>query len=143
MPGAERYGALASTVTESPGECRFGATVNMTSAETGRLSTTTTNELGYYNGVGTSAGELPCRRCSKGIQKISRRWNLHVAQLGVADFSVGGPAKLTETITFGGWIAGDQSTGSALGTVIEAKQIEELPLNGRNLPSLLRNTGGH
>src|SRR6267154_4444866 len=39
---------LQGTVTDPQGNAVSGATVNVTSTETGRLSTATTNELGYY-----------------------------------------------------------------------------------------------
>ena len=39
---------LQGTVTDPQGNAVAGAAVNVTSVETGRLSTATTNELGYY-----------------------------------------------------------------------------------------------
>ena len=39
---------LQGTVTDPQGNAVSGATVSVTSVETGRLSTATTNELGYY-----------------------------------------------------------------------------------------------
>ena len=126
---------LQGTVTDPQGNAVSGATVNMTSAETGRLSTTTTNELGYYTVSALPPGNYRVDVVQKGFKKISRTLELQVAQLGVADFqlSVG---EVTETIVVEAGSPVIDSQDSAIGEVVEGRQITELPLNGRNFTQL-------
>src|SRR5258708_11100303 len=82
MPGAERYGALARHGNRSAGECRFGGDGEYDERGDGALVYDYDERVGILHGVGTSAGELPCRRCSKGIQE-------DFADVGTAGGAVG------------------------------------------------------
>jgi len=126
---------LQGTVTDPQGNAVAGATVNVTSVETGRLSTATTSELGYYTVTALPPGNYRLDIAQKGFKKVSRTLELQVAQLGVADFQLQ-VGEVTETITVEAGSPVINAQDSALGTVIEAKQIEELPLNGRNFTQL-------
>ena len=126
---------LQGTVTDPQGNAVSGAAVNVTSVETGRLSTATTNELGYYTVSALPPGNYTVDVSQKGFKKISRTLELQVAQLGVADFqlSVG---EVTETITVEAGSPVINLQDSAIGEVVEGRQITELPLNGRNFTQL-------
>jgi hypothetical protein len=126
---------LQGTVTDPQGNAVSGATVNVTSTETGRLSTATTNELGYYTVSALPPGNYRVDVAQKGFKKISRTLELQVAQLGVADFqlSVG---EVTETIVVEAGSPVIDLQDSSIGEVVEGRQITELPLNGRNFTQL-------
>ncbi len=126
---------LQGTVTDPQGNAVSGAVVNVMSTETGRLSTATTNELGYYTVSALPPGNYTVDVSQKGFKKISRTLELQVAQLGVADFqlSVG---EVTETITVESGSPVIDLQDSALGEVVEGRQVTELPLNGRNFTQL-------
>src|SRR5258707_7261227 len=126
---------LQGTVTDPQGNAVSGATVNVASTETGRLSTAATNELGYYTVSALPPGNYTVDVSQKGFKKISRTLELQVAQLGVADFqlSVG---EVTETITVESGSPVIDLQDSALGEVVEGRQVTELPLNGRNFTQL-------
>ncbi|HET6932586.1 MAG TPA: TonB-dependent receptor [Candidatus Acidoferrum sp.] len=126
---------LQGTVTDPQGNAVSGAAVNVTSVETGRLSTVTTSELGYYTVSALPPGNYRVDISQKGFKKVSRTLELQVAQLGVADFqlSVG---EVTETITVEGGSPVINSQDSAIGEVVESSQITQLPLNGRNFTQL-------
>lgn len=138
---------LQGTVTDPQGNAVSGATVNVTSVETGRLSTATTNELGYYTVTALPPGNYRVDIAQKGFKKISRSLELQVAQLGVADFQLQ-VGEVTETITVEAGSPVINSQDSAMGEVLESKQITELPLNGRNftqvallVPGVIRGSG--
>ena len=126
---------LQGTVTDPQGNAVSGATVNVTSTETGRFSTAATNELGYYTVTALPPGNYRVDIAQKGFKKVSRTLDLQVAQLGVADFqlSIG---EVTETITVEAGSPVINAQDSALGEVVESKQISEMPLNGRNFTQL-------
>jgi len=126
---------LQGTVTDPQGNAVGGATVNVTSVDTGRLSTATTNELGYYTVSALPPGNYRVDVAQKGFKKVSRTLELQVAQLGVADFQLP-VGQVTETITVEAGSPVIDLQDSAIGEVVETRQITELPLNGRNFTQL-------
>jgi len=126
---------LQGTVTDASGAAVNGATVTVTSAETGRVSTTLSNELGYYTVTALPPGHYTVDVEQKGFKKISRTLELQVAQVGVADFQLQvGDVTQVVTVEAGSPVINLQD--SAMGSVVEAKQIEDIPLNGRNFTQL-------
>ena len=118
---------LQGTVTDPQGNAVSGAAVNVTSTETGRVSTATTSELGYYTVSALPPGNYRVDIAQKGFKKVSRTLELQVAQLGVADFQLA-VGDVTETITVEAGSPVINLQDSALGVVLESKQITELPL---------------
>jgi len=126
---------LQGTVTDPSGAAVVGAKITVTSTETGRVSTTTSNELGYYAVTALPPGHYTVDVEQKGFKKVSRTLELQVAQLGVADFQLPvGEVTQTVNVEAGSPIINAQD--SALGEVVESKQISEMPLNGRNFTQL-------
>ncbi len=126
---------LQGTLTDPSGAAVSGATVTVTSVETGRVSTTLSNDLGYYTVTALPQGQYTVDVTQKGFKKISRTLELQVAQVGVADFQLQvGDVTQVVTVEAGSPVINLQD--SAMGSVVEAKQIEEIPLNGRNFTQL-------
>src|SRR5215469_16744292 len=138
---------LQGTVTDPSGAAINGAIVNVTSTETGRLTSVTTNELGYYTATALPPGNYKVEISQKGFKKISRTLELQVAQLGVADFQLA-VGETSESIVVEAGSPVINAQDSALGVVVESQQITELPLNGRNftqvallVPGVIRGSG--
>jgi len=138
---------LQGTVTDPQGAAVNGATVTVTNTGTGRQSTVTTNELGYYSVAALPPGYYRVEITQKGFKKVSRELELQVAQLGVADFQLQ-VGEVTQTITVEAGSPVVDAQDSAIGTVVEGKQIAEMPLNGRNftelatlVPGVIRGSG--
>jgi len=126
---------LQGTVTDPSGAAINGAIVNLTSMETGRLTSVTTNELGYYTATALPPGNYKVEISQKGFKKVSRTLELQVAQLGVADFQLTvGEATETVIVEAGSPVIDLQD--SAIGEVVEGKQVAEMPLNGRDFTQL-------
>lgn len=126
---------LQGTVTDPDGAAVVGATVNVTSVETGRLTAATTNELGYYTATALPPGHYTIQIEQKGFKSISRTLELQVAQVGVADFQLQ-VGQVTQTVTVEAGSPVIDLQDSALGEVVEGRQVTELPLNGRNFTQL-------
>ena len=110
---------LQGTVTDPSGAAINGGIVNVTSTETGRLTSVTTNELGYYSATALPPGNYKVEISQKGFKKVSRTLELQVAQLGVADFQLTvGEATETVIVEAGSPVINAQD--SALGEVVEA-----------------------
>ena len=126
---------LQGTVTDSQGAAVAGATVTVTSLDNGRISTATTNDLGYYSVSALPAGHYHTEISQKGFKTTKRDLELQVAQLAVADFVLDvGQQSETVTVEAGSPVINPED--SAIGDVVESRQITELPLNGRNFTQL-------
>jgi len=126
---------LQGTVTDPQGGAVNGATVVVRSTDTGRESQVTTNELGYYSVQALPPGNYHVEVSQKGFKKIERDLALQVAQVGVADFQLE-VGDVTQSITVEAGSPVVNSQDSAIGVVVESKQVTELPLNGRNFTQL-------
>jgi len=126
---------LQGTVTDPQGGAVNGATVTVTSTETARVTTATTNDLGYYTVSALPPGYYRVEVKHKDFKTISRVLELQIAQVGAADFQLQlGAASETITVEAGSPVINTQD--SAIGDVVESRQITELPLNGRNFTQL-------
>lgn len=126
---------LQGTVTDENDAVIAGATVTVTNTATGREVTVTTNELGYYTVPGLPPGNYKVEVGQNGFKKTVRELGLQVAQIGVADFKLG-VGVVTETVTVEAGSPVMNTGDSAIGDVVESRQITELPLNGRNFTQL-------
>src|ERR1700747_2323574 len=77
---------LQGTVTDPQGAAAVGAKVAITSVETGRVSSTITNDLGFYSASALPPGRYLIEVTQQGFKKISRELELQIGQVGVADF---------------------------------------------------------
>ena len=126
---------LQGTVTDAQGGVVNGATVTVTNVDTSRQSTAVTNELGYYSVSALPAGNYRVEISQKGFKTTTRELALQVAQFGVADFQLE-VGQQTETVVVEAGSPVVNAQDSAIGTVVEGRQIEEMPLNGRNFTQL-------
>jgi carboxypeptidase family protein len=138
---------LQGTVTDAQGAAIAGASVTVTNTGTDRQSTVTSNELGYYSVPALPPGNYRVEVTSKGFKKTVRELELQVAQLGVADFKLD-VGEVTQQIIVEAGSPVINAQDSALGEVVEGRQIEEMPLNGRNftqlallVPGVIRGSG--
>ena len=126
---------LQGTVTDPQGGVVTGAAVVVTNVGTGRQSSVTTNELGYYSVSALPPGNYHVEVSQKGFRKVTRDLELQVAQLGVADFQLQ-LGDVTQVIEVNAGSPVINAQDSAIGEVVEGRQVAELPLNGRNFTQL-------
>ncbi len=107
---------LQGTVTDPQGGAVNGATVTVTSTETARVTTATTNDLGYYTVSALPPGYYRVEVKHKDFKTISRVLELQIAQVGAADFQLQlGAASETITVEAGSPVINTQD--SAIGDV--------------------------
>ncbi len=126
---------LQGTVTDTQGAAVGGATVKVTNAGTGREISAATDEAGFYTVSALPPGHYRVTVALKGFKETVRELDLQVAQIGVADFKLAVGA-VTESIVVEAGSPVIDSADSAIGEVIEGRQVTELPLNGRNFTQL-------
>ena len=126
---------LQGTVTDAQDAAVVGATITVTDVGTGRSTSAVTGDSGYYTVPGLPAGHYRVEVTQRGFKKVSRQLELQIAQVAVADFRLDlGEVTQTVTVEAGSPILNAQD--SAIGEVVESRQITELPLNGRNFTQL-------
>jgi hypothetical protein len=126
---------LTGTITDPNGAAVVGATVSVTNTSTGQASTAQTNEQGFYVVPALPPGQYHEEVTQKGFEKVTRDFELQVSQIAVVDFQLTIGA-ISESITVTGGSPVIDAADSSVSTVIQGRQITELPLNGRNFTQL-------
>jgi hypothetical protein len=126
---------LEGTVTDPSGAPVAGAGVTVTSVETGRTTTGSTNESGFYVVPALPAGRYHMDIAKDGFDKVQRDFELTVSQIAVVDFQLTVGA-VTQTVSVEAGSPVIDAADSSLSTVISGRQVTELPLNGRNFTQL-------
>lgn len=129
---------IIGNVTDTTGASVVGATVKTTNTATNSIRTTVTDSTGQYSLPALQAGSYTLEIEMKGFQsqKVSSLI-LEASQTARQDFKVA-TGEVTQTITVesGAGAALLQTENGSVGEVINAKKIEDLPLNGRNFVQL-------
>ncbi|MBI1356466.1 MAG: hypothetical protein GC160_19155 [Acidobacteria bacterium] len=135
---------IAGRVADQSGAVIPGVQVTVVSVDRGVERTATTNEAGLYVFPDISPGDYTIRAQSDGFdtyeltqlrvevdQRVALNIELQVGQVtNVVTVEASGEAILLET------------ESNALGTLVNSKQVNELPLNGRNFLQLALLAGG-
>jgi hypothetical protein len=125
-------GEITGTVLDISGGVVAGATVTITNTATNLQRTQTTNASGVYDAPALPPGAYSVKVNMTGFKsEVRSNVELQVAQVARLDFSLQ-PGEVTETVEVQGQAATLDTENSTIGTVIETKRIEDLPLNGRN-----------
>lgn len=130
-------GSIQGTVTDSSGAAIVGAKVKVFSPGTGLSRIVVTNEQGEY-----FASELPLGTYSVTIEREGFR----TTTLNQIPVSVGSPARADAKLTTGqvqeqievnAEVPLVETTSNTTGGTLEAAQVAELPVNGRDFTKLL------
>jgi hypothetical protein len=126
---------LQGTVTDAQGAAVAGAAVTVTNAGTGLALPFQTDTAGLYVANALPAGHYHVVVEKQGFDKAAQDFELQLGQIGVVDFKLRvGTVAQTVTVEAGSPVI--DAADSSIGTVIEGRQITELPLNGRNFTEL-------
>jgi len=127
---------LTGTITDPTGGLVPGAQVTVTNVGTGEKRTTTSNEAGIYTVPLLQPGGYEVSVRKEGFRSSTRAdVELHVNQTVRADFALEVGA-LAESVQVTGTVAALQADSSDLGHIVQNRQVQDLPLNGRNTIAL-------
>ena len=128
---------VLGTITDRTGAVLPGVTVNVTNTETGVVQSTVADSQGRYSVTNLLPATYKVEASLSGFQTVVREGvRLVVGTPTVADFTLGLSA-VQETITVTTDAPVVDTVSSALGTVIEQKQMAELPLIDRSYSKLI------
>ena len=134
--------SVNGVVRDSAGAVVPGVSIVLQNLDTSVQHRSVSNGSGAYVILNIPPGRYTIQANAKGFnpQKTSE-FVLAVDQIATFDFALAVGSQ-TEVVTVDATAAQMDVTSASLGTVIETKQVNELPLNGRNFTSLLSLTPG-
>ncbi len=137
MSGQAVTGTVVGTVRDSTGAVVPGANITATNNQTGISQSAVSGSTGDYTIPNVAPGSYKITAESKGFATaVVANSAVQVEQTTRVDFTLS-PGQTTQEIVVTGQAPLVQSTTSDLGHVIESRQIEQLPLNGRLFEQLV------
>jgi len=134
--------SVNGVVRDQAGAVIPGATIVLHSIETSVEHTSISNNAGAYVLLNITPGRYTIRTSAAGFTpQKSDEFTLAVDQTATFDFSMKVGSE-TQVVNVNATTAQLDVTGATLGTVIETKQVNDLPLDGRNFTALLSLTPG-
>jgi hypothetical protein len=134
--------SINGVIRDPTGAVVPGASIVLTNVDTSVARTSTANTAGAYGFVSVPPGNYTIESTAKGFssQKLGP-FLLAVGQAATFDFALTVGAE-TQVVNVQAAAAQLDVTNANLGTVIATKQVNDLPLNGRNFTALLALTPG-
>ncbi|HTW80547.1 MAG TPA: carboxypeptidase regulatory-like domain-containing protein [Terracidiphilus sp.] len=140
---AQQATATVNGVVKDPnGAAIPNAQVELTNVNTGVVRKTATNADGVYDFPSVVPGSYSMQVSSGGFAAVSQPpVTLEVGQTATFDFQLK-VGSTSSTVTVNAAAPTLETSTSELGTVVSPKQMNDLPLNGRNFTQLLLITPG-
>jgi len=138
----QNLATLTGTVTDPSGGRVSGATLTVTSAETGIAHSAKTNNSGVYSITALATGQYRAALSAAGFggQQVPS-FTLDVGQTRTLDFTLAVGA-VTSSVDVTAPASALSQSSAEIGGVIHGSQAQELPLNGRSWVSLIGLTPG-
>jgi hypothetical protein len=131
-------GRILGSVNDQTGAAVAGATVVITDTERGTSRNLNTDQAGAYVAPDLPPGNYKVRVSAPGFKSVERpNIQLEVAKDALIDVTLQ-PGQIAETVIVSGEVPLVDTTSSTLGGTLSNKEINELPLNGRNYENLLQ-----
>lgn len=121
---------LEGRVSDSAGATIVGAKVTATNNSRGFSRSVLTNDQGEYRVPLLPAGEYTVTAEPAGFNKETRKVKLEIGQLGAIDFIMQA-GRIKEQVTIAAAESVAEPTRTEISSVIDQRQIENLPANGR------------
>ncbi len=140
--GQEASAVVTGVVSDPTGGAIAGAQIELRNVATAVVRTTTTNSDGAYTLVNVVPGPYTVRASAHGFSPVTQsQVTLEVNQTATFNFhlQVGGTSI---TVNVEAVAAAVESSTAELGTVVTTREVNDLPLNGRNFTQLLTITPG-
>ena len=128
---------LLGTVTDPGGAVVPNASIQVKNVGTAQVQQVTTDGQGRYTVPDLPVGDYEAQATAKGFQTTVRRGiTLIVGQQAVVDFALT-VGQSQQTVTVEGQVSQVDTESTTVQAVVEQKQINDLPLNGRNFTDLI------
>jgi hypothetical protein len=129
--------SVQGTVTDAAGALVPNAAVQVKNVDTGQVRQSPTDTQGRYTITELPIGNYEAQASAQGFQTtVHRGITLTVGAQVVVDFSLM-VGQSQQTITVEAQVSQVDTVSTAVGAYVEQKQINDLPLNGRNFTDLV------
>jgi len=137
LHGQSTYGSIQGVVTDASGAAIPQAKVTLTNKATAETQSQMTGDAGLYSFVNLVPGNYEVSAEKTGFKRVTEQnVVVQVQQTTRVDLPVS-VGEATETVTVSSTAPILQPETSSLGQVVETRNANELPLNGRNIFSLV------
>jgi len=147
LPSYGQEATFTGTATDSTGSVLPGVSITAVNAASGNVFTTVTDARGQFR-LPVRVGEYTIKAELSGFSTVTRTTQVLIGQTATVDMRMS-PQSLQETVTVTAEAPLVDTKGSTVGANIDPRQVEQLPLNGRNwmdltllAPGARRNEGG-
>jgi len=131
-------GRLLGSISDPTGASVAGASVVVTDVQRGTSRSLTTDASGDYVAADLIPGTYKIRVVAKGFKSVERLGvTIEVATDARVDFALQ-PGNVSEVVTVTEEVPLVNTTSATLGGTLSNKEINDLPLNGRNYENLLQ-----
>jgi hypothetical protein len=133
---AQATGTITGVVTDETGAVMPGVAVEVTNTDTNQSRTAVSGADGFYSVLLLQPGPYSVKATLQGFKTALREGvRVEVQSTARVDvkMAVGG---LEESVKVTGEASLVETASASMGTVIDQKKVEELPLNGRNFTQL-------
>jgi len=139
---AQANGSFSGNVDDKSGSGVPGASVTVTSQETGQARAVKTDGAGHYLAPLLPVGMFTVRVDATGFNSAETKdLRLQVDEARELDFTLV-PATVVNTVTVSADAVAVETTNPSLGQVITSQEVSQLPLNGRDFVQLATLTAG-
>ena len=128
---AQTFGAITGEVRDPSGAVTPNAPVTVTDTATNASRSTVTNGVGIYSFPDLPPALYQVRVTAPGFQPMASTVEIQVQQTAKVDFTLQ-VGQSTQTVEVSAAAAALTTENATVGTVIEERRIEDLPLNGRD-----------
>jgi hypothetical protein len=134
---AQATASISGTVTDASGAAIADTAVQATNTGTGQAQNAVTDGAGRYTLPQLSIGSYDIQAAKTGFNTSVRKGvELTVGAQPVIDFQLA-VGQQQQTVTVEGAVTQVETQSTAVGALVEGKEIQDLPLNGRNYTQLL------
>lgn len=134
--------SINGTVSDTSGAVIPGAAIVLINANTSVRRVTVSSNLGSYSFVDILPGQYTLQVSKTGFQtRRQAEFTLSVNQTATYNFTLS-VGEATQTVTVQATAAKLQTASAELGTVVNRRDVNDLPLNGRNFTQMLALTPG-
>jgi hypothetical protein len=133
-------GSIQGTVTDSTGAVVAGATVHIVNQATGVVTDAKSNGVGFYQAPELFTGTYVVTIVAPGMKTYNRTVDLLVGQTYVADAALTAGAVTQQVEVSADAVQLVNTENGVITMTLENARINQLPLNGRNMVSLVAET---
>jgi Carboxypeptidase regulatory-like domain len=130
-------GSISGRVADSTGGVLPGVTIVATNDATGISRTTTTSTGGDFSIPDLQLGTYTLEGQLQGFQTVRTKVEVTVSQIASVDLKMG-VSQVAETINVTASTLVLDTVSTALSNVVRPKQVQDLPLNGRDFTRMLQ-----